>query len=137
MAATERRPSGLLDPSVVIDLLDIPVEQLPMRSFMSAVTLAEVSQRPHFTRSAIERARRFEVLQVVESRFPAPSAFDARAARRYGTLVSTVVAAGRSRKPRKPALMIAAIAAMNGLPLFTRDPVACEGLGDLVEVVAV
>lgn len=137
VSATERRADGLLDTSVAIDLSDIPVETLPLRAFISAVSLAELSQGPHMTSDAVERVRRLELLHLIESRFPIPLPFDARAARRYGSLVATIVAAGRSPRPRKPDLMIAATAAVNGLALFTRNGRDFEGLEEFVEVATV
>jgi toxin FitB len=63
--------------------------------------------------------------------------FDGEAAARYGSLVALTLAAGRSPKPRRMDLMIAAIASSRSLPLYTRngaDFIGVESLVDIVEV---
>lgn len=133
----ERTAYGILDTSVVIDLPAIPAEHLPLRSTITAITLAELSQGPHLARDERERAVRIERLQLTEAVYRAPLTFDVRAARRYGSLVALVLAAGRQSRARRLDLMIAAIAAVHGLPLFTRNPDDFVGLSDNVTVVAV
>lgn len=133
----ERRPTGVLDTSVVIDLPVIDEALLPIRATITAVTLAELSQGPHLAAAPQERSVRLERLQVVEAVFPAPLPFDAAAARRYGSLVALALAAGRAVRPRRIDLMSAATAAVHALPLFTRNGADFEGLRDAVDVVVV
>ncbi|WP_314175861.1 PIN domain-containing protein [Streptomyces winkii] len=66
-----------------------------------------------------------------------PLPFDGDAAARYGTLVSLVLAQRRAPRPRKQDLMIAAIASIRGLPLFSRNADDFKGLESAVTVVAV
>ncbi len=133
----ERRASGVLDTSVVIDLAVIDDDSLPMETAITAVTLAELSQGPHLARDARTRTTRLERLQVVEAVYRSPLPFDAPAGRRYGTLVGLVVSAGRQVRPRRVDLMIAATASVHGLPLYTRNPQDFEGLEGSVDIVAV
>ena len=134
---TERSARGLLDTSVVIDLPLIADERLPLAATISTVTLAELSQGPHLTSDPVERGLRTERLQIVESLFHTPLPFDAEAARRYGSLVALVVAAGRHTRPRRIDLMIAATAATHALPLFTRNSDDFVGLESMVTIVAI
>ena len=133
----ERHASGVLDTSVVIDLPVIDEASLPVRATITAVTLAELSQGPHLATTTHQRSVRLERLQVVEAVFRAPLPFDAVAARRYGSFVALVVEAGRTVRPRRIDLMIAATAAVHALPLFTRDLADFEGLQGALEIVAV
>jgi predicted nucleic acid-binding protein len=66
-----------------------------------------------------------------------PVPFDVAAARAYGRIYASVVAAGRkARGHRAVDLLIAATALAAELPLYTRNPDDFAGLTD-VEVVAV
>jgi predicted nucleic acid-binding protein len=125
----------VLDTSVVIDMAEIPEEDLPDQATITAVTLAELSQGPHLATDEATRAARTERLQVAERTYRAPLPFDETAARRYGTLVALVLAAGRHPRPRRLDLMIAAIASANDLPLYTRNPDDFAGLDSAVTVV--
>ena len=127
---------GLLHTSVLIDLAVVPSARLPRLAAISAVTLAELSQGPHLTQDAAERAIRLERLQEVESTFPTPLPFDAAAARVYGSLVPLVMAAGRHPRPRRLDLMIAATAVIHQLPLFTRNAEDFLGLESRLQVVS-
>jgi len=60
--------------------------------------------------------------------------FDTDAARMYGRVFSAVRAASRSVRPRLADLLIASIAAANGLTLYTRNPNDFSGLEQLVAV---
>jgi predicted nucleic acid-binding protein len=127
---------GLLDTSVVIDLDSLPDASLPAESTIAAVTLAELSAGLHTTGDPLERAARAGRLQRAEAAWE-PLPFDAGVARRYGHLVALVLASGRDHRPRRMDLMIAATAAENGLPLFTRNPLDFRGLEAAVTVVPV
>ena len=136
MTAQGRRPRGLLDTSVVIDLEQIPIERLPVEAAVSALTLAELAAGPHATTDMRERAERQDRLQRVEATFE-PIAFHDDAARAYGRIVAAASASGRTARSRAVDLLIAAIAAAEGLPLFTRNPGDVAGLDGIVEVVPV
>ncbi|MEX2541590.1 MAG: type II toxin-antitoxin system VapC family toxin [Trueperaceae bacterium] len=131
---SERYDYGVLDTSVVIDLPEIQEERLPLKATITAVTLAELSQGPHLARDDRERAVRLERLQLAENAYLAPLPFDAGAARKYGSLVALTVAAGRKGRARRLDLMIAAIASIHGLPLFTRNADDFVGLQDMVRI---
>jgi predicted nucleic acid-binding protein len=66
-----------------------------------------------------------------------PLPFDGDAAARYGTLVALTIAANRDPRPRRMDLMIAAIASVRGLPLYTRNADDFKGLEGAVVVVSV
>jgi predicted nucleic acid-binding protein len=134
----DRRPArGILDTSVVIDLEQIEPSKLPLEVAVSTITMAELAAGPHATTDSEERARRQDRLQRAEAAFD-PLPFDAEAARAYGRIYASVVAAGRkARGARAVDLFIAATACAAGLPLYTRNPDDFRAIGDLVEVVAV
>ena len=132
----DRHARGVLDTSVVIDLPHIADDDLPEAATITAVTLAELSQGPQLARDERARALRIERLQLAEREYRSPLPFDARAARRYGTFVALVLATGRHPRPRRLDLMIAATAAVNDLPLFTRNIDDFAGLDDAMTLVA-
>lgn len=136
---------GLLDTNVVILREGIDAAVLPEEMAITAVTLAELSAGPHQVRSNrdqsaydehVERASRMDILQRAENEFD-PIPFDAEAARIYGRLCAAVIASGRSPRGRIADLMIASIAIVEGLPLFTVNPDDFKGLEALLTVVAV
>ena len=134
----EVRPArGVLDTSVVIDLEALDPRVLPAEVAVTALTMAELAAGPHATNDPSERARRQDRLQRTEAAF-APLPFDADAARAYGRVYASVIAAGRkARGARAVDLMIAAIACSVNLPLYTRNPDDFAALNELVEVIAV
>jgi len=135
--ADPRRPRGLLDTSVIIDLERLDEEHLPIESAVSAITLAELAAGPHATQDPDERARRQDRLQRAEAVFD-PLPFDSEASRAYGRVYAAVVGAGRkARGARAVDLLIAATACSAGLPLYTRNPDDFQALHELVEVVHV
>jgi hypothetical protein len=127
---------GLLDTSVVVDHDLIDAGLLPDESAISAVTLAELAAGPHATADEQERARRQDRLQWAAATWD-PVPFDAEAARTYGRVFAATKATGRSSRTRLADLLIAATAAANGLPLYTRNPADFAGLEQIVTVVAV
>jgi len=132
-----RAPRGLLDTSVVIDIENIDVVRLPREIAISCLTMAELAAGPHATDDPGERGRRQDRLQRAEAVFES-LAFDAEAARAYGRIYAAVAAAGRkARGARAVDLLIAATAASEGLPLFTRNGTDFESLEGLVDVVVV
>lgn len=133
----DRRPRGLLDTSVIIDLEHLDVEQLPVEAAISAITMAELAAGPHATQDPSERARRQDRLQRAEAVFD-PLLFDADASRAYGRIYAAVAAAGRkARGARAVDLLIAATACAADLPIYTRNPDDFNGLHDLVDVIAI
>ena len=134
--AEQRRPQGLLDTSVIIDLERLDPSLLPVESAVSAITMAELAAGPHATHDANERARRQDRLQRAEAVFD-PLPFDAEASRAYGRVYAAVTAAGRkARGARAVDLLIAAVACSKELPLYTRNPVDFQALDGLIEIVA-
>lgn len=127
---------GLLDTSVVIDHDVVDPALLPDESAISAVTLAELAAGPHATSDEQERARRQDRLQWAAATWD-PLPFDAEAARIYGRVFAAAKAAGRTSRSRLADLLIAATAAANGLPLYTRNPADFAGLQPIVTVKAV
>ena len=132
----QRRARGLLDTSVVIDIESLSPSQLPVEVAISAITMAELAAGPHAATDPDERGRRQDRLQRAEAAFD-PLPFDADAARAYGRIYSSVIAAGRkARGARAIDLLIAAAACAANLPLYTRNPDDFAGLNDLVEIIA-
>jgi predicted nucleic acid-binding protein len=109
---------------------------LPAVPDITAVTMAELHQGVAMAKEAAVRAVRTEKLGAAIVDF-APLPFDGDAATRYGTLVALVLSAKRDPRPRRMDLMIAAIASSRGLPLYTRNKDDFDGLGDMVQIVAV
>ena len=133
----QRRPRGLLDTSVVIDLEQLDPSQLPIESAVSAITMAELAAGPHATSDPDERARRQDRLQRAEAIFD-PLPFDSEASRAYGRIYAAVAGVGRkARGARAVDLLIAATACSAGLPLYTRNPDDFQALRGLVDVVVV
>jgi predicted nucleic acid-binding protein len=137
MAEAPRASQGLIDTSVVIDLDQIEVGQLPRELAISAPTMAELAAGPHATRDTAERARRQDRLQRAEASFD-PLPFDGGAARAYGRIYAAVVATGRkARGPRAVDLLIAATALAANLPLYTRNVDDFRGIEHLLTIVGV
>ena len=133
----KRRERGLLDTSVVIDLNHIDASKLPLELAVSAITMAELAAGPHATNDPAERARRQDRLQRTEVTFD-PLPFDDAAARSYGLIYAAVMSAGRkARGARAIDLLIAAVAAANQLPVYTRNPDDFAALAGVVDVVAI
>ncbi|WP_405562039.1 type II toxin-antitoxin system VapC family toxin [Streptomyces sp. NBC_01180] len=133
---TRRRPRGLLDTCVVIDLPVIDPGLLPVEAAVSSIVLAELAQGVAMTRDPVEMMARAQRLADVEGEF-AVIPFDREASRRFGTLVALTLRAKRDVRPRRMDLMIAATAAAQGLPLYTRNADDFKGLEEGVDVIAV
>jgi predicted nucleic acid-binding protein len=125
---------GLLDTSVVIDHDVIDAGLLPDESAIAAITLAELAAGPHATNDDEERVRRQDRLQWAVATWD-PLPFDAEAARAYARVFAAIRATGRSSRPRVADLLIAATAAANGLPLYTRNPSDFVGLDKVLKVI--
>lgn len=133
---THRRPRGLLDTCVVIDLPVIDPALLPVEAAVSSIVLAELAQGVAMTKDPVEMMARAQRLADVEAEFAAVP-FDREAARRFGTLVALTIRAKRDVRPRRMDLMIAATAAAQGLPLYTRNTDGFKGLEEGVDVIPV
>ena len=126
--------SGLIDTSVVVEWDDGAVQAaLPDEVAISTFSLAELAAGPHLASNASERARRQARLQQAEGLFE-PLDFDRAAARSFGLIVATIVAARPSHRIRIADLLIAAVAHANGLDLYTRNPRDLAGLDALLVV---
>ncbi|MDQ2881862.1 MAG: type II toxin-antitoxin system VapC family toxin [Actinomycetota bacterium] len=132
----DRPPSGVLDTCTYIDLGVVDPAALPAIPEITSITLAELHQGVAMAKDHATRAARTEKLSAAVSDFDSLP-FDEAAAGRYGTLVALAIAAGRDPRPRRMDLMIAAIAATRGLPLYTRNAMNFKGLDGAVTVVAV
>ena len=133
---TDRHTVGVLDTCTYIELGTLDPKTLPDFPEITAVTMAELHQGVVMTADPATKALRNEQLGAAIVEFT-PLPFDGEAAARYGTLVALTVAAGRSPRPRRMDLMIAAIASVHGLPLYTRNAKDFKGLESLLEVVEV
>ncbi|RJO75834.1 type II toxin-antitoxin system VapC family toxin [Nocardia panacis] len=131
-----RHPVGLLDTCVLIDIAKIPESELPILGKISTVTLAELGLGIAMAAAPAELALRTERLLVVEHGFEALP-FGSDAARRFTSMAKLVVASKRNPKPRKMDLMIAAVASVHDLPLFTRNADDFKDIDPLLTVVAV
>ena len=132
----DQREAGVLDTCVYIDLDLLELEQLPKVTELTAISMAELHQGAAVAKDPALRASRTEKLGAAITDFT-PLPFDGDAATRYGTFVAMVLAVGRDPRPRKMDLMIAAIASVHGLPLYTRNAKDFHGLESLLEVVEV
>ncbi len=132
----DRPASGVLDTCTYIDLDVVDPAALPAIPEITAITLAELHQGVAMAKDHATRAARTEKLSAAVSDFDSLP-FDDVAAGRYGTLVALAIAAGRDPRPRRMDLMVAAIAATRGLPLYTRNAEDFKGLDGAVTVVAV
>ena len=131
-----RRPRGLLDTSVIIDLERLDPDQLPIEIAVSAISMAELAAAPHATADPDERARRQDRLQRTEATFD-PLPLDSEAARAYGRVYAAVVSSGRQASgARAVDLLIAATACAANLPLYTRNADDFHALHHLVEVIS-
>jgi predicted nucleic acid-binding protein len=126
---------GLLDTSVLIDHNVIDCTRLPDEAAIAAISLAELAAGPHATGDQEERARRQDRLQWASTTWDALP-FDSECARAYGRVFAATRTAGRSSRRRLADLLIAATAAANAMPLYTRNPADFEGLDAVVAVVS-
>jgi predicted nucleic acid-binding protein len=128
---------GLIDTSVVIGYEKVNVRRLPDEMAISTLTLAELSAGPLAAEDDLERARRQERLQRLESGVDSLP-FTAGCARAYGHVYAADMASGRKpRGPRAVDLMIAATALAHELPLYTLNAEDLRGLEQLIEIVDV
>jgi hypothetical protein len=126
----------VLDTNTVILLgrLDDP-SVLPVEPMVTAITLAELSVGPLVATTDAERAARQAHLQEAEADF-VPLPFDARAARAFGQVASSLRRSSRKPQARAYDALIAATAMAHELPVYTCNPNDFAGI-DGLEVVAV
>lgn len=129
------RTRGILDTGTLIQLAEVPRDQLPDEPLITTITLAELSVGPLVAASAKERAARQGHLQQAEADFDALP-FDDAAARAFGQVAAALRRSGRKTSARAYDAMIAAIAIAQGLPVHTTNPKDFQGIGGL-EVMAV
>ncbi len=122
--------AGLLDTSVVIELGSLAPDDLPQESFISAITLAELSVGPLVAATDDERIARQSVLQVTEAHFT-PLPFDAESARAFGRVAAALRGSGRKHRARAYDALIAATALSHALPVYTRNPDDFSGIDGL------
>lgn len=127
---------GVLDTCAFIDFELLDQDRLPDVIELTSITIAELHQGLAYPLSLRERAERFERLNTAIARFD-PLRFDGESASRYGTIVALTLDAGRSPKPRKMDLMIAAIASVHELPLYTRNVDDFKALESVVRIVEI
>lgn len=124
----------LLDTSAIIDLPSADELQPDAEYEISSITVAELNSGIHSTQDGVERARRLARLQWVSDIFD-PIPFTVPAARMYGQLVALVIAAGGNPRPKRMDLLIGSVAAINQLPLVTRNPKDFANLEPLLRMV--
>ena len=125
---------GLLDTSVVVEIASlVGTGILPAESYISTVTLAELSVGPLIAKNAAEQIARQSVLQLVEAHFD-PLAFDAHSARIFGRLAAQLRASGRKSSAKAFDTLIAATAIQHELPLFTKNVSGFANIEGLVLV---
>ncbi|MGH3273966.1 MAG: hypothetical protein ACRDNZ_06515 [Streptosporangiaceae bacterium] len=110
-------------------------ELIPLRRRRRFVPRQEFAAMSRYDEYA-ERARRLDVLQRAENEFD-PIRFDAEAARVYGRMTAAVIDAGRKPRHRIADLMIASIAVVEELALYTTNPSDFSGLGNPLTIVPV
>jgi predicted nucleic acid-binding protein len=126
--------TGLLDTSVVIALArGLDPALLPDESFISTITLAELSVGPLVASTLEGRMARQMVLQQAEADFTALP-FNSEAARRYGQIAAALGASGRTVRARAFDTLIAAIASAHDLPVYTANPTDFGLIPDVVVV---
>lgn len=127
----------LLDTGVVIDVLDgEPLSEglAGLPGMLSAVSLGELAFGVAVARTpGLRHARRMK-LDLIRSTFVVLP-FDEVAAEHYGGLALIVQEAGRSPRPRRMDLQIAATALAHGLPLVTTNVADFRDLADVLRVI--
>jgi len=127
---------GLLDTCVVIDLPQYDLDDLPDVAHVSAITLAELSYGVALAKSPVDAATRSQVFANTKA-WIMPLPFDGAAAERYGELAALILTAGRQPRPRRLDIMIAAIAVVRRLPLYTANADDFAGLESVLKVIPV
>ncbi|MGZ3147398.1 PIN domain-containing protein [Lentzea chajnantorensis] len=127
---------ALLDTGVVIRLEHVDLgPYVQAQPFLSAVTIAELAFGLD-TDDPVERFARTERFYAAQQQFEVLP-FGLEEAKLYGQMASLVRRAGRSPRPRRMDLQIAATAAAAGMPVLTMNVKDFADLDRLVEVVPV
>lgn len=108
---------GLLDTSIVIALARGESVELPETAAISIVTLCGLHHGVLIADDR-QRAGRLATLAMAERRFR-PLPLDERVSPQFGRILADARRAGR--RPRTADALIAATAAANELPVYTRD----------------
>lgn len=125
---------ALLDTSALIDFPASAVAEEADEVAVSAVTIAELQYGVTAATDLIEQLRRRRLVQTVLGQFEVLP-FDVAAAEYYGVLATLVRDQGRSPRPRRLDLQIAATAACHGLTLLTRNGGDFTGLESALTVI--
>ncbi|MCL2652803.1 MAG: type II toxin-antitoxin system VapC family toxin [Propionibacteriaceae bacterium] len=136
MSLADTQTAGLLDTCVVIDLAQYDSADLPDIAHVSAITLAELSYGVALAKSPVDAATRSQAFANIKT-WITPLPFDGTAAERYGELAALIVTAGRQPRPRRLDLMIAAIAVVRRLPLYTANADDFAGLESVLQIIPV
>lgn len=118
---TVQDPAGLLDTSTVIALGSLTADELPAESYISTVTLAELSVGPLVATTDEDRVARQSVLQLAEAHF-SPLPFDSESARAFGRVAAALRGSGRKQRARAFDALLAATAIRHELPIYTCNP---------------
>lgn len=124
---------ALLDTSVLIARDEVPAE---VDVAISVVSIAELHFGLLRAHDDDTRALRATRLGMLEARFPAPIAIDARVAREWGRLQAAVAQRGGKPRQRIADLAIAATANVHDAVLITQNLRDLEIIGDLVRAQA-
>jgi predicted nucleic acid-binding protein len=126
----------LLDTCVLIRLERANLgEYVRAQPFLSAVTIAELAFGIDID-DPVERAARTERYYAALNTFEVLP-FGVEEAKIYGQMASLVRRAGRSPRPRRMDLQIAATASVAGMPVLTMNVKDFKDLDRLVEVVPI
>lgn len=131
---TERKV--LLDTSVIIDPPSLGTASFADVVSVSAVTLGELHYGVGAALDPVEQLHRRHRLALLLSTYDVVP-FDAEAAESYGLLATIVRRAGRTPRPRRIDLMIAATAVSHGLSLATRNGADLKYLQRVLNVIDV
>lgn len=115
-----RHQRVLLDTSVIIEPPTAGLSTLGDEMAISVVTVAELAFGIESVSDPIDQLRRRQRLESMVRAFDVLPV-DADSAMLYGVLASALSAAGRSPRPRRFDLLIAATAARHQIPVATRD----------------
>ncbi|MDR0849664.1 MAG: type II toxin-antitoxin system VapC family toxin [Propionibacteriaceae bacterium] len=126
---------GMLDTSVLIDLgLYAQAHQTPDICAVSTIALAELAFGVAVAKTHAETVARSQAYATVKQLFD-PIPFSLTCADVYGQLAALILDTGRSPRPRRFDLMMAAAAVDAGLPLYTANPDDFRGLESRVVIV--
>ena len=126
----------LLDTCVLIRLERLQLgPHAQAQPYLSAVTIAELAFGLD-TDDPVERFARTERFYAAQQQFEVLP-FGVEEAKIYGQMASLVRRAGRSPRPRRMDLQIAATAAAAGMPVLTMNVKDFADLDRLVEVVPI